>query len=65
MGSETLSNQLIVVEGQLHNELESSKQVITQLQTEKEAVRLEADELRAEVALLQARLRRADVPGQE
>ena len=50
-------------EGQLQvatEELESNRAVVVQLQTEKDAVGLEREELRAEVALLQAKLRRME-----
>ena len=66
LGSEmcaTLNRRLITAEGQLQvatEELESNRAVVVQLQTEKDAVCLEREELRAEVALLQAKLRRME-----
>ena len=59
----TLNRGLITVEGQLQvatEELESNRAVVVRLQTEKDAVCLEREELRAEVALLQAKLRRME-----
>ena len=58
LGSEmyaTLRTKLITVEGQLQvatDELEKNRTVVVQLQTEKDAVHLEREELRVEVVLL-------------
>ena len=59
----TLCHKLESIEGQLQmatNELDSRKLEIERLQEERECTVLQVEELKAEVALLQAKLRRQD-----
>ena len=65
VGSEmydTMSAKITVVEGQLQGAKDKleNKIVVAQLQTERDAIGREREELRAEVAYLQARLRRLE-----